>query len=88
LRIPTIGIGAGPDCDGQILVFHDVVSLSLQTAPKFVRTFSDAGAAIRSGLEGFRASVQAREFPSDRESYHMPVSASFELAGVTLEPRR
>jgi 3-methyl-2-oxobutanoate hydroxymethyltransferase len=79
LSIPTIGIGAGPDCDGQILVFHDVVSLSFRQSPKFVRQFARADEVIRKGLEGFRASVESRNFPNDHESYHMPVEASLEL---------
>jgi 3-methyl-2-oxobutanoate hydroxymethyltransferase len=72
LTIPTIGIGAGPECDGQILVFHDVFGLTFRQAPKFVRTFADAGAVMRQGLEEFRAAVEARTFPSDAESYHLP----------------
>ncbi|HEV2575770.1 MAG TPA: 3-methyl-2-oxobutanoate hydroxymethyltransferase [Acidobacteriaceae bacterium] len=70
LSIPTIGIGAGPDCDGQILVFHDVFSLSFRKPPKFVRTFGDAASLIRNGLSAFREAVEAREFPNNQESYH------------------
>ena len=51
LPIPTIGIGAGPDCDGQILVFHDLVGLTFAPAAKFVRRYGDAGALIRSAVE-------------------------------------
>ncbi|HEX5282704.1 MAG TPA: 3-methyl-2-oxobutanoate hydroxymethyltransferase [Bryocella sp.] len=76
LNIPTIGIGAGPDCDGQILVFHDVFSLSFRKPPKFVRTFGDAGSLIRDGLSAFREAVEAREFPGDEESYHFPSNVS------------
>jgi 3-methyl-2-oxobutanoate hydroxymethyltransferase len=72
LSIPTIGIGAGPDCDGQILVFHDIFQLSFRTPPKFVRTFADAATIMRSALEDFRESVESRTFPTDAESYHMP----------------
>jgi 3-methyl-2-oxobutanoate hydroxymethyltransferase len=79
LTIPTIGIGAGPGCDGQILVFHDVFGLSFRHAPKFVRTFADAATLMRQGLEEFRESVEARTFPADSESYHMPSKASLEL---------
>lgn len=80
LRIPTIGIGAGPDCDGQILVFHDLFSLSFRIPPKFVRTFGDAAALLRNGLEEFRLAVETRAFPSDAESYHMPRAVAFDLA--------
>ena len=72
LPIPTIGIGAGPECDGQILVFHDLVGLTFAPAAKFVRRYADAGALIRSAIEGYREDVERRAFPSDEESYHLP----------------
>jgi 3-methyl-2-oxobutanoate hydroxymethyltransferase len=72
LPIPTIGIGAGPDCDGQILVFHDLVGLTFAPAAKFVRRYGDAGAVIRSAIEEYREDVERRAFPSDEESYHLP----------------
>ena len=78
LTIPTIGIGAGPDCDGQILVFHDAFALSFRQSAQFVREFGDAATLIRAGLEEFREAVEARTFPSDAESYHLP-------AGVALD---
>jgi 3-methyl-2-oxobutanoate hydroxymethyltransferase len=74
LSIPTIGIGAGPDCDGQILVFHDVFALSFMKRPKFVRSFGDAHQLMREGLESFREAVTKRQFPNDGESYHTPVA--------------
>ena len=72
LPIPTIGIGAGPECDGQILVFHDLVGISFGPAAKFVRRYAEAGALIRSAMEDFREDVVRRSFPSDEESYHLP----------------
>jgi 3-methyl-2-oxobutanoate hydroxymethyltransferase len=71
LTIPTIGIGAGPDCDGQILVFHDLVNLSFSKPAKFVRQYGDAAALYRSAIEGYRDDVARRTFPSDAESYHL-----------------
>jgi len=71
LPIPTIGIGAGPGCDGQILVFHDLVNLTFAPPAKFVRRYADAGALIRSAIEDYRADVEQRLFPSDEESYHL-----------------
>jgi len=71
LDIPTIGIGAGPDCDGQILVFHDLVNLTFAPPAKFVRRYGDAGALIRSAIEHYREDVEHHAFPSDRESYHL-----------------
>ena len=74
LRIPTIGIGAGPDCDGQILVFHDLVNLSFSNPPKFVRQYGDAAALFRTAIEGYVRDVEERAFPSEAESYHLPDS--------------
>jgi 3-methyl-2-oxobutanoate hydroxymethyltransferase len=75
LPIPTIGIGAGPECDGQILVYHDLLGLTFSPAAKFVRRYADAGALIRSALEAYRNDVESRAFPSDQESYHLPEAA-------------
>jgi 3-methyl-2-oxobutanoate hydroxymethyltransferase len=75
LPIPTIGIGAGPDCDGQILVFHDLVNLTFAPAAKFVRRYGDASALIHSAVERYREDVEHHAFPSDAESYHLPESA-------------
>jgi 3-methyl-2-oxobutanoate hydroxymethyltransferase len=75
LPIPTIGIGAGPDCDGQILVFHDLVNLTFAPPAKFVRRYGDASALFRSAVERYREDVEHHAFPSDAESYHLPASA-------------
>ena len=75
LPIPTIGIGAGPDCDGQILVFHDLVNLTFAPPAKFVRRYGDASELFRSAVERFREDVEHHAFPSDAESYHLPASA-------------
>ena len=75
LAIPTIGIGAGPDCDGQILVFHDLVNLTFAPAAKFVRRYGDASALMREAVEHYREDVEHRAFPSDEESYHLPEAA-------------
>ncbi|WP_263380171.1 3-methyl-2-oxobutanoate hydroxymethyltransferase [Granulicella paludicola] len=80
LAIPTIGIGAGPDCDGQILVFHDLFRLTFRQPAKFVRSFGDAGELMRQGLDEFRNAVESRSFPDDSESYHLPTSVSLEVA--------
>jgi len=75
LNIPTIGIGAGPDCDGQILVFHDLVNLSFSKPAKFVRQYGDAAGLFRSAIGGYLRDVERREFPSESESYHLPKEA-------------
>jgi 3-methyl-2-oxobutanoate hydroxymethyltransferase len=69
---PTIGIGAGPDCDGQVLVFHDLVNLTFTPPAKFVRRYGDAAALITGAVQAFRDDVKAHQYPSDEESYHLP----------------
>lgn len=71
LAIPTIGIGAGPDCDGQILVLHDMMSMTFSPAAKFVRRYADVGSLMREALAEYRQDVETRTFPSDKESYHL-----------------
>jgi 3-methyl-2-oxobutanoate hydroxymethyltransferase len=82
LPIPTIGIGAGPDCDGQILVYHDLLNLTFAPAAKFVRRYADAGGLIRSAIEHYREDVERRVFPSDAESYHLPEAARKSIAAA------
>lgn len=76
LHIPTIGIGAGPDCDGQILVFHDLVNLSFSPQAKFVRRYGDAAALFRTAIASYVRDVEERAFPSESESYHAPQTTS------------
>jgi len=73
LRIPTIGIGAGPDCDGQVLVIHDLVGLTFGHKPKFARCYADVGATISRAAAEYCRDVQQGSFPSDEESYHTRV---------------
>ena len=72
VRIPTIGIGAGPDCDGQILVLHDLLGLTFQEPPKFARRYANVGEVISQAVREYCADVQGGTFPSDAESYHAP----------------
>jgi len=74
LVIPVIGIGAGPECDGQILVFHDILNLTFAPHAKFVRQYADVAAVIREALEHYREDVEHRAFPTDDESYHLPAA--------------
>jgi 3-methyl-2-oxobutanoate hydroxymethyltransferase len=69
VSIPTIGIGAGVHCDGQILVYTDLVGLSFGHTPKFVRQYGDARSLISSAVERYTADVRDGAFPSDAESY-------------------
>ena len=79
LRIPTIGIGAGPDCDGQVLVFHDLVGLTMGHKPKFARQYVNLGAEISRAAEAFCRDVRASSFPSDAESFHSPAELREQL---------
>ena len=78
--IPTIGIGAGPDCDGQILVFHDLFNLTFSPHAKFTRQYADGAAFFSSALEQYRDDVAKHRFPSDEESYHLPREVQSALA--------
>lgn len=70
LRVPTIGIGAGPDCDGQILVFHDLVGLGFTPPAKFVRPYAELGQAVHDAVVRFRDDVLTGSYPHPGESYH------------------
>ena len=70
LRIPTIGIGAGPDCDGQILVLNDLLGLSFGQTPKFTRQYANLDEVIGDAVRGYCQDVRSGDFPSDAESYH------------------
>lgn len=71
VETPTIGIGAGPDCDGQVLVFHDLLNLTFDPPAKFVRRYGDAAALITNAALAFKADVASHQYPSDAESYHL-----------------
>ena len=72
LTIPTIGIGAGPHCSGQVLVFHDVLGLIQGHRAKFVRTYTDGFALLQDGLSRWATDVRSGAFPAQEESYHLP----------------
>jgi len=72
LRIPTIGIGAGPDCDGQVLVIHDFLGLTFSAQPKFARKYANVGEIISNAVREYCEDVRNGSFPSDAESYHAP----------------
>ena len=79
---PTIGIGAGPECDGQVLVFHDLVNLSFAPPAKFVRHYGDAAALIRNAVSQFKADVESGGYPSDAESYHLSKDTRADLESI------
>ena len=83
LRIPTIGIGAGPDCDGQILVLHDLLGLNFGHTPKFTRQYAGVGEIIKRAAREYCADVRGGSFPSDAESYH---AGAGNTAGAPRKP--
>jgi 3-methyl-2-oxobutanoate hydroxymethyltransferase len=84
---PTIGIGAGPDCDGQVLVFHDIVNLTFAPPAKFVRRYADAASLVAHAVQAFRADVKSHQYPSDEESYHLPKETKAGLDTVLARKR-
>lgn len=69
LKIPTIGIGAGAGCDGQVLVFTDLLGISGRPVPKFVKKYADLHPVITAALSAYKSEVEAGAFPSDGQSY-------------------
>jgi 3-methyl-2-oxobutanoate hydroxymethyltransferase len=84
---PTIGIGAGPDCDGQVLVFHDILNLTFTPPAKFVRRYGDAAALITDAAHAFREDVTAHQYPADSESYHLS-KETLQALETVLERKR
>ena len=88
LVIPTIGIGSGAECDGQVLVLHDLLGLYEGRSPRFAKRYADIGGDIRSALERFGAEVRSGAFPAEEHTYAMPEDEldAF-LNGSTAESR-
>jgi 3-methyl-2-oxobutanoate hydroxymethyltransferase len=84
---PTIGIGAGPDCDGQVLVFHDILNLTFGPPAKFVRRYGDGAALITHAVQAFRADVRSHQYPADGESYHLPKATGAGLDEILSRKR-
>jgi 3-methyl-2-oxobutanoate hydroxymethyltransferase len=82
VTVPTIGIGAGPDCDGQVLVYHDLLGLSEGHLPRFVKRYANLSREIRDALEAYASEVRSGAFPSEEYSYAMPAE---ELAALEAE---
>ncbi|MFA5874863.1 MAG: 3-methyl-2-oxobutanoate hydroxymethyltransferase, partial [Anaerolineales bacterium] len=72
LAIPTIGIGAGTGCDGQVLVTHDLLGLFDRFTPKFVRKYADLHTEMQSAFTAYIADVQGRTFPAQEHTVEMP----------------
>jgi len=85
LRIPTIGIGAGPDCDGQVLVYHDLLGLTEGHLPRFVKRYANLSREIRDALEAYAAEVRSGAFPGEEHTYEMPADELAEFEGAALD---
>jgi 3-methyl-2-oxobutanoate hydroxymethyltransferase len=72
LSIPAIGIGAGAGCDGQVLVWHDLLGISRDPVPRFVKRYADLSGEIRRGLSAYVNDVRSGTYPEDRHTYPMP----------------
>ncbi|HET6642600.1 MAG TPA: 3-methyl-2-oxobutanoate hydroxymethyltransferase, partial [Gaiellaceae bacterium] len=72
LTVPTIGIGAGPGCDGQVLVWHDLLGLSDRRPARFVKRYAEVGAEIQRALEAFADEVRSGTFPAEEHTYSIP----------------
>ena len=70
ISIPTIGIGAGPDCDGQVLVLHDMLGITMDFSPRFLRRYLNLGEQISDAIKQYAEDVRSGDFPDDNESYH------------------
>jgi len=86
LLIPTIGIGAGPSCDGQVLVLNDVLGLDPSFTPKFVKRFAELGEAVKGAVAAYAAEVRAGTFPDDAHSFHSSALRLVPLEGGGQEP--
>jgi len=93
VSVPTVGIGAGPDCDGQVLVTHDMLGFTATAPARFVRRYADLSDIIAEAARRFAADVRSGQYPSERESYPAPAEMEAELdrrlaQEDVAEPRR
>lgn len=87
VETPTIGIGAGPDCDGQVLVFHDILNLTFAPPAKFVRRYADVASVISDAVNAYKNDVQNGGYPGDAESYHLPKDTAAALETIRARKR-
>src|SRR5213082_151309 len=86
LTVPTIGIGAGPDCDGQVLVYHDLLGLSEGHLPRFVKRYANLSREIRDALEAYAHDVRTGAFPEEQHTYEMPAEELEEFEKTIRNP--
>ncbi|HXZ78883.1 MAG TPA: 3-methyl-2-oxobutanoate hydroxymethyltransferase [Terriglobales bacterium] len=84
---PTIGIGAGRDCDGQVLVIHDLLGLTFTPPAKFVRRYADVRGVISEALQAYKADVVSGQYPGEHESYHLPKETQAVLETINERKR-
>lgn len=84
---PAIGIGAGPECDGQVLVLHDLLGLTFGPPAKFVRRYADVAGVITAAVQAYRDDVVSGRYPSDSESYHLPRETQAALETIAERKR-
>ena len=88
LTIPTIGIGAGAGCDGQVLVWHDLLGLYEGHAPRFVKQYADLADEIRRALEAYVTEVRSGAFPEEQHTYSIPEDELAEFEAGLMELAR
>ena len=87
LTVPTIGIGAGPETDGQVLVWHDMLGFYQGRSPRFVKRYAELGDAIVEALEQYAEEVRSGTFPEERHTYAMPEEEQAAFEGVRSADR-
>ena len=87
LTVPTIGIGAGVECDGQVLVYHDLLGLTEGHLPRFVKRYANLSREIRDALEAYVRDVRSGEFPEEQHTYAMPKEELEEFAAAVTADR-
>jgi 3-methyl-2-oxobutanoate hydroxymethyltransferase len=80
INVPTIGIGAGPHTDGQVLVFHDLVGLENRVRPKFVRRYAELAEDATKAVSAYASDVRSGLFPSQSETYHASSAVAEEIS--------
>ena len=88
LSVPTIGIGAGRECDGQVLVYHDLLGLTEGHLPRFVKRYANLSREIRDALESYAHDVRSGTFPEDQHTYEMPAEELAAFERTVASPRR
>jgi 3-methyl-2-oxobutanoate hydroxymethyltransferase len=88
LTVPTIGIGAGPDCDGQVLVYHDLLGLTEGHLPRFVKRYANLSREIRDALEHYAEDVRSGAFPEEQHAYEMPAEELEAFEAMMRSPSR